>query len=310
MRGVRTGGPEAVPGAGPEALRTGPRRLPCRPVNEAPPPGIDKAAGKIQAMFSRIAPRYDLLNRLLSGGTDVAWRNEAARLLSPLPGEVHLDLCSGTGDLALAVSRRSGGRARVVAADFTFEMLALGKEKFRRNGHADPGGGSRRPPPPLPGCGLRRRHRCLRREELRGPRPRAPRALPGPEARGTARRPRVHAGADRPAGPARPIPREDARPLPRPSRLEGRHRPTSTSRTPSADGPPPTPWPPGCAPPASPPWTSTSSPSASPPPTSRGKEPHDRHDPRRHENRRRHPPRDGRGRRRSRRAGAPSPASP
>ena len=126
----------------PEALRTGPRGLPCRPVNEAPPPGIDKTAGKIQGMFSRIAPRYDLLNRLLSGGTDVAWRNEAARLLSPLPDELHLDLCSGTGDLALAVSRRSHGRARVVAADFTFEMLALGKEKFRRKGTPIPEAGA------------------------------------------------------------------------------------------------------------------------------------------------------------------------
>jgi len=111
-------------------------------VNEALPPGIDKAAGKIQAMFSRIAPRYDLLNRLLSGGTDVAWRNEAARLLSPLPGELHLDLCSGTGDLALAVARRSGGRARVVAADFTFEMLALGQEKFRRRSAPIPEAGA------------------------------------------------------------------------------------------------------------------------------------------------------------------------
>lgn len=126
----------------PKALRTGRRRLPCRPVSEPPPPGIDKAAGKIQAMFSRIAPRYDLLNRLLSGGTDVAWRNEAARLLAPIPGEVHLDLCSGTGDLALAVSKRSRGRARVVAADFTFEMLALGLQKFRRKGIPIPEAGA------------------------------------------------------------------------------------------------------------------------------------------------------------------------
>ncbi len=140
--GRGNGRAEAVRGAGPEALRTGPRRLPCRPVNEAPPPGVDKAAGKIQAMFSRIAPRYDLLNRLLSGGTDVAWRNEAARLLSPRAGEVHLDLCSGTGDLALAVAKRSGGRARVVAADFTFEMLAIGQEKFRRRGAPIPEAGA------------------------------------------------------------------------------------------------------------------------------------------------------------------------
>ena len=111
-------------------------------MNEAPPPGVDKAAGKIQAMFSRIAPRYDLLNRLLSGGTDVAWRNRAARLLSPHQGELHLDLCSGTGDLALAVERRSGGRARVVAADFTFEMLAIGRDKFRRRGARIPEAGA------------------------------------------------------------------------------------------------------------------------------------------------------------------------
>jgi demethylmenaquinone methyltransferase/2-methoxy-6-polyprenyl-1,4-benzoquinol methylase len=93
-------------------------------------------------MFSRIAPRYDLLNRLLSGGTDVAWRNRAARLLAPAAGETILDLCSGTGDLALAVSKRGGGRARVVAADFTFEMLVLGKEKFRRRGMSIPEAGA------------------------------------------------------------------------------------------------------------------------------------------------------------------------
>ncbi len=93
-------------------------------------------------MFSRIAPRYDLLNRLLSGGTDVAWRNEAARLLAPRAGETILDLCSGTGDLALAVSRRSRGGAKVVAADFTFEMLAVGREKFRRRGAPIPEAGA------------------------------------------------------------------------------------------------------------------------------------------------------------------------
>ncbi len=111
-------------------------------MDPAPPPGIDKAAGKIQAMFSRIAPRYDLLNRLLSGGTDVVWRREAARLLAPLPGETCLDLCSGTGDLALAIAKRSAGRARVVAADFTFEMLAIGQEKFRRRGAPIPEAGA------------------------------------------------------------------------------------------------------------------------------------------------------------------------
>jgi demethylmenaquinone methyltransferase/2-methoxy-6-polyprenyl-1,4-benzoquinol methylase len=93
--------------------------------------GLDKSAARIRSMFASIAPRYDLLNRLLSGGSDVAWRRKAASLLAIRPGERLLDLCSGTGDLALQFHRSSGGAARVVAADFTFEMLALGQRKIR-----------------------------------------------------------------------------------------------------------------------------------------------------------------------------------
>ncbi len=93
-------------------------------------------------MFGSIAPRYDLLNRLLSGGNDVVWRRRAARLLDPRPGERILDLCSGTGDLALAVSRRTRGEARVTAADFTLEMLALGRRKFAARGARIPEAGA------------------------------------------------------------------------------------------------------------------------------------------------------------------------
>lgn len=88
-------------------------------------------------MFAGIAPRYDLLNRLLSGGLDQRWRRKAVRLLRPRRGERILDLCSGTGDLALAVVPGGEG-TRVVAADFTFEMLAIGRSKFRRVGRAIP----------------------------------------------------------------------------------------------------------------------------------------------------------------------------
>lgn len=84
-------------------------------------------------MFARIAPRYDLLNRLLSAGSDVAWRRKASRLLAPREGERVLDLCSGTGDLALEI-RHLSPASRLVAADFTFEMLALGRTKFRLKG--------------------------------------------------------------------------------------------------------------------------------------------------------------------------------
>ncbi len=106
---------------------------PDRPAAAASSP-LDKSAPAIRSMFARIAPRYDLLNRLLSGGTDVAWRRRAARLLAPSAGERVLDLCSGTGDLALEIHRLSGGGARVTAADFTFEMLALGRRKIAAAG--------------------------------------------------------------------------------------------------------------------------------------------------------------------------------
>lgn len=98
---------------------------------EAPDPS-DKSAAKVRAMFARIAPRYDLLNHLLSGGCDILWRRAAAARLGPLPGERILDLCTGTGDLALAIQTSARRSAAVVAADFTLEMLARAAPKFSR----------------------------------------------------------------------------------------------------------------------------------------------------------------------------------
>ncbi|HRC85094.1 MAG TPA: ubiquinone/menaquinone biosynthesis methyltransferase, partial [Thermoanaerobaculia bacterium] len=87
---------------------------------------LDKSSRAIREMFAGVAPRYDLLNRLLSGRRDVAWRNRAARRLGARPGETVLDLCCGTGDQALTIAR-SG--ARVVAADFCLPMLSLTRTK-------------------------------------------------------------------------------------------------------------------------------------------------------------------------------------
>ncbi len=80
-------------------------------------------------MFDRIAPRYDLLNHLLSFGIDVRWRQRAVLALAPAPQERMLDLCCGTGDLGLALARRG---ARVTGVDFSLPMLALGLRKARR----------------------------------------------------------------------------------------------------------------------------------------------------------------------------------
>lgn len=86
---------------------------------------------QIQEMFSGIAGRYDLLNHVLSMGTDLYWWWRMARASGAGPGRLLLDVAAGTGDSSLALARRG---AEVVSTDFTFAMLALGPAKFRRKG--------------------------------------------------------------------------------------------------------------------------------------------------------------------------------
>jgi demethylmenaquinone methyltransferase/2-methoxy-6-polyprenyl-1,4-benzoquinol methylase len=83
-------------------------------------------------MFGQIAPRYDFLNHLLSLNIDKYWRRQTVRRVPPQGNAAILDLCTGTGDLALAYARRA--RASVVAADFCPEMLAIGRRKAQRAG--------------------------------------------------------------------------------------------------------------------------------------------------------------------------------
>jgi ubiquinone/menaquinone biosynthesis methyltransferase len=73
-------------------------------------------------MFDRIAPRYDLANRVMSAGIDKFWRRRAAALLAPLPGERILDLACGTGDCTREILRLAPD-AHVVGMDFAREML-------------------------------------------------------------------------------------------------------------------------------------------------------------------------------------------
>jgi len=88
-----------------------------------PRPTRDKDAALVQAMFDRVAPRYDIANTILSFGQDRHWRRVAARALAPTPGERILDVASGTG--ALAHELRAAG-AQVVALDFSWNMLHAG----------------------------------------------------------------------------------------------------------------------------------------------------------------------------------------
>lgn len=88
------------------------------------------ASRKVREMFTRIAPRYDLLNHLLSLQLDRLWRARVTRLLRPIvarPDAMVLDLCCGTGDLALSLAR--AGKARVIGADFAHPMLVRASAK-------------------------------------------------------------------------------------------------------------------------------------------------------------------------------------
>ena len=81
-------------------------------------------------MFDAIAPRYDFLNHFLSAGLDVLWRRRAVRSLALTGRETVLDLCAGTGDLAIAARTATPGAARVLGVDFSPVMLALGMKKL------------------------------------------------------------------------------------------------------------------------------------------------------------------------------------
>jgi demethylmenaquinone methyltransferase/2-methoxy-6-polyprenyl-1,4-benzoquinol methylase len=84
----------------------------------------------IREAFASIAPRYDLLNTLLSFGVERAWRRKTVAALSPGPGERILDLCAGTFTLSREVVRRSEGRALVIGVDFCLEMMELGLNRL------------------------------------------------------------------------------------------------------------------------------------------------------------------------------------
>jgi demethylmenaquinone methyltransferase/2-methoxy-6-polyprenyl-1,4-benzoquinol methylase len=101
----------------------------------APPHNaVDKSGAKVRGMFAEIAPRYDLVNRMLSGGIDVWWRHVTVRRAPPPRAGAMLDVCTGTGDLALAYAAKCGPGVRVVASDFCRPMLDRGVEKARKSG--------------------------------------------------------------------------------------------------------------------------------------------------------------------------------
>jgi len=94
----------------------------------------DEKASLVRAVFDSVAPRYDLMNDLMSGGTHRRWKTEMVAWLNPLPGQLLLDVAGGTGDIGLrALPRLASPDAptsgRVVVCDTSEQMLAIGRAR-------------------------------------------------------------------------------------------------------------------------------------------------------------------------------------
>ena len=102
--------------------------------NVESPEQVDKSGDRIQKMFGEISGRYDFLNHFLSGGVDYYWRWRTVRRIRPNGGSPILDVCTGTGDLAIAYWKKAGGTTAVVGTDFTPEMLEIARQKTAKMG--------------------------------------------------------------------------------------------------------------------------------------------------------------------------------
>lgn len=95
---------------------------------------LDKRETRIRSMFAAIAPRYDLLNHVLSLNVDRSWRRQTTKLVPPRGSQPILDLCTGTGDLAFEYDKAAHGAVPVFAADFCHPMLVRAAAKAEKLG--------------------------------------------------------------------------------------------------------------------------------------------------------------------------------
>ena len=104
------------------------------PTGGQPERDSEEFATQVRGMFDRIAGVYDLMNSAMTAGLHHQWRERAVELAQVGPGSDALDVCCGTGDLALELRRRIGPDGRVVGSDFSEPMLELAREKAGREG--------------------------------------------------------------------------------------------------------------------------------------------------------------------------------
>jgi demethylmenaquinone methyltransferase/2-methoxy-6-polyprenyl-1,4-benzoquinol methylase len=84
----------------------------------------------VRGVFESVADRYDLMNDLMSGGIHRLWKREMVEWLRPQAGSTVLDVAGGTGDIALRIAQRLGGRGRVIVIDATPAMLEVGRDRM------------------------------------------------------------------------------------------------------------------------------------------------------------------------------------
>jgi demethylmenaquinone methyltransferase / 2-methoxy-6-polyprenyl-1,4-benzoquinol methylase len=104
--------------------------------SERPERDSEEFAAQVRGMFDRIAGVYDLMNSAMTAGLHHQWRERAVDRAEVGQGSDALDVCCGTGDLALALRRRIGPDGRVVGCDFSEPMLQLAREKSGEEGLA------------------------------------------------------------------------------------------------------------------------------------------------------------------------------
>ena len=89
---------------------------------------------QVELMFDAIAPKYDLLNRILSLGIDISWRKKVIKIIKKADSKFILDIATGTGDLAIALAKTD--TTKIIGLDLSEQMLSFGREKIKNN-HLD-----------------------------------------------------------------------------------------------------------------------------------------------------------------------------